>query len=71
MRQRYCSYQTNRGKVSVWNCDICAISWRLAKNNTSVAPHNAFGLRSRRSRDRFRISNVRLVSSCSIASVAA
>ncbi len=71
MRPRYCSYRTNRDKVSVWNCGIFDISWRLEKKNISAAPHNACEWLNQRYRDRFRISNARSVSSCSIASVAA
>ena len=55
----------------MWSCGIFDISWRLEKKNISAAPHNACAWLNQRSRDRFRISNARLVSSCSIASVAA
>ena len=62
MRPRYCSYQTNRDKVSEWNCVIFDTSWRLAKRNISAAPRYACEWLNRRSRDRFRISNARSVS---------
>jgi hypothetical protein len=51
--------RTNRDKVSVWNCGIFDISWRLEKKNISAAPRNACEWLNQRSRDRFRISNVR------------
>src|SRR6476661_9493754 len=52
---RYLYDQTNSGKVSKWNCDICAISWRSVRSSITVARRDDCAWHSQRCPARFRI----------------
>src|SRR5882724_4275628 len=55
MRLKHLSYQTDAGRLSVWNCDICDILWRLERSSITDVAHVGYAWPNPPSPDRFRI----------------